>query len=543
MTPNGLTRPGTALAAATATVLAATAFLTLPATAADGAARDRTGERAPAAIDLTDGTLDWGVKKSFRDYVTGPIGGGEITVGDGAALNADGTFRFTDGTGSYDQGSHGVDVAFQGSVHFTAHGGQLDLTFADLKVTSDDGVAGAITADVSSGGTTRDDVEVASLDLGAVEPGHGDGGGMTFADVPATLTAEGAEAFNGFYEEGEALDSATLAVTPAAGGTQPGGTGGGGTGGDSGNGANGSGTNGTSGTGTTGTSGTTGATGTSGDDSGTGSADPASGPGSGSGESAADGTVVDGTLDWGVKKSFRSYVTGPIGGGRIDLSGGARDNGDGYRFAGGSGDLDTEAATLGADFDGAVRFLAHKEDDAYALDLKFSALRVETDGTKGSLVADVSSKDRTTGEVSEYDAVAVAALEVPEGALTPEKDVVTLSKLPASLTKEGVEAFGGFYQEGDALDPVTVSVALDEGARLPGAGSGGPGGSSDASDGGTGATGGSSGPAGTVGGTDLGSLASTGSGAPVAGLLGAAGALALTGAAAAYATRRRVARS
>ncbi|AXK35551.1 hypothetical protein DVA86_25805 [Streptomyces armeniacus] len=545
--PAGPGRPavhGAALAAATATVLAATAFLALPATAAavaaddGGGARDRTAAQAPAAVELTDGTLDWGVKKSFRDYVTGPIGGGDITVGDGAEENPDGTFRFTAGTGTYDPGSHGVDVAFEGSVRFAAHGGQLDLAFADLKVTSDDGRQGTITADVSTGGTSSDDVEVAALDLAAVEPGQGEGGEMTFADVPATLTAEGAKAFNGFYKEGDDLDPATLAVRPVTSGT--GGTGAAGGGGESGNGSAGTGsTGGTGGAGSTGASGGTGA-------------DTGPAPGTGSGSDPADpadpataesGEVVDGNLDWGVKESFRTYVTGPIGGGKVELSGGAQDNGDGYRFPGGNGDLDSGAGSLDADFDGAVRFLAHKESgqgQEYALDLKFSALRVETDGTEGSLVADVAAKDRKTGEVSEYDALTVASLTVPDGALTPDEDIVTLDKLPATLTADGAKAFGGFYEKGDALDPVTVSVALDEGAELPGGGSDGTSGSSDSS--GSDGSSGSSSSAGTVGGGDTGgsgSLASTGTGTPVAALLGGAGGLALIGAAAAYATRRR----
>lgn len=521
-------RQTTALAAATATVLATTAFLTLPAFADDASAK-----AAPSAIDLTDGTLDWGVKESFRKYVEGPIGGGDIVVGDGAAKNADGTFRFTDGKGSYDEDSHAVDVAFKGSLHFTAHQGELDLAFGDLKLSTDDGLTGALTADITVSGETQQDVELADVAFSEAETGTGEDGKITYKDIPTTLTEDGAEAFNGFYQAGDALDPATLAVKPAGGPGGPGGgSGAGGAGGGDAEGANGGAAQGSTGSG--GSSGTSG-----GSDSGT-SGNGGSGTSGGGEDGGQSGEVVDGNLDWGVKASFRSYVTGPIASGKVELSGGADEHSAGYRFPGGSGDFDGDAPSLDAGFDGGVRFLGHQEGGSYALDLKFSDLRITANGTKGSLVADVSSKDRESGKVSQYDDLPVASLKIPKDALTPAKDIVTLAKVPATLTEDGAKAFGGFYEAGDALDPVTAAVSLDENAQLPGAGSGGSNGSSGGSDGGT-DSGGTTAPAGTVGGS--GSLASTGSDLPALGLLGGAAGLAAIGAAAAYATRRRTAQS
>ncbi|GAA2087115.1 hypothetical protein GCM10009801_49890 [Streptomyces albiaxialis] len=540
-----------AVVTAAATVLGVTAFAP-PVLAAPAA------PAAPAAgIPLTDGTLDWGIKKSFRDYLTGPIAGGKITVADGAKTNADGSFRFTGGKGSYDTGTHAVDTAFQGSVHLYGHKGALDIELSDLKMVTK-GKGGALSADVTTPKAKKNDVELATLDLSEVKPGQGEGGAMTFADIPATLTEGGSDAFEGYYEKGEKLDPVTLAVKANSGGGTggAGSSGGSGTGGTGGSGGS-SGTGGSTGTGgsgdgSSGGSSTSGGPGTSGGSTGSGSGSGGSegsggsGGGSGSGSgNAASGAIVDGNLDWGVKKSFRDYITGPIAKGKAELSGGAKKTSGGYRFPKGSGKA--EKNSLDASFRGGVRFLGHKESGEYVLDLTFSQFKVKANGTKGSLVSDVKAKDRESGKVSTYDNLTVATLKLPSGALDAEKDVVTVEKAPATLTGSGAKAFGGFYKAGDKLDPVTASVSLDENAQLPGAGGGSDSGSgSEAGSGGAGDDG-ASGGAGTVGGSgdagsDIGTdgaLASTGADLPSGALMGGAAALAVLGGAAVYAARRR----
>ncbi|OPF73382.1 hypothetical protein VT50_0228630 [Streptomyces antioxidans] len=495
-------RPAARGALALATAVAAAAAL-------GGAVTVLPAHAAAAApgLELKDGTLEWGVKEGFRNYVTGPIAHGTIEVADGARQAPDnGPFTFTDGTGTYDTSSHAVDTTFKGTVRFTGHAGALDLTLADLKVRTE-GASGEITADVTSSGTTSDDVVLVTLDLSGVTPGTGEGGRMTFADIPTELTADGAKAFNDMYQEGQQLDPATLAVTPGAATPT----------------ATPTPTDSPSATPTTPT--TPAPTHTT--------AGPANTPTESSG--AAPG-VVDGNLDWGVKKSFRDYVTGPIAKGKITLSGGAADHGDGYRFPNGEGAYDADEGSLDAAFDGAVRFTGHEG----ALDLRFSDLSIEVEGAKGALVADVSSKDRETGKVTESDDVTVADLATGSGLPDPKGGVITLTDLPAALTADGAEAFGGFYTAGDALDPVTVAVSLDEDAELPGGNTGGSGGSGDTGGTDTGGTttgGGSVTGGSTTGGT--GSLASTGADIPTGAMLGGAGAMAVAGTAALLATARR----
>ncbi|MDT0344582.1 HtaA domain-containing protein [Streptomyces litchfieldiae] len=491
--PRPIRRGALLLATATATVLSITS-LAAPAFAEDTQA---------APIGLVDGTLDWGVKESFRRYITGPIAGGSATTADGAETNQDGSYRFTGGTGTYDLTTHAVDTAFDGSVHFEGHHGALDLKLSELRVVTE-GTSGSIVADVTVAGTTTEDVEFAALDLTGVAPGQGEGGAMVFAGIPATLTAGGAEAFefNGspMYAEGTALDPATLTVSPAPDdGEEP----------DP----------------------------NPGDDEGDPNAPGGGGGDQGSGQDggsdtdpdATAGTVHDGNLDWGVKESFRGYVTGPIANGSVELAAGATEITGGYRFPNGTGAYDTEAGTLATAFDGSVRFVGHEG----TLDLAFSEFAVDITGSGAELVADVSSKDRETGEVTEYDGIAVAELDVPADALTPVNDVVTLDAVPATLTAEGAEAFAGFYESGEALDPVTVTVAVTEDADLPSGGD---------DTGGTGDAGGAAGTGGlgTQTGAGGGALAATGGGSDTAVLLAAAAALTATGAAAVtVATRRR----
>ncbi|RSO12180.1 hypothetical protein DMH18_06680 [Streptomyces sp. WAC 06783] len=525
-----------ALAAAIATA-ATTVALCLPTTAT---AAPAAGAAAPE-LELKNGTLDWGVKESFRTYVKG-MALGDITAADGARQAPDnGPFTFTGGTGTYDMSTHAVATTFKGSVRFTSKAHGFDIKLADLKVATK-GKTGAITADVTAAGKTQDDVALASLDLSGVRPGSGSGGAMTFAKIPVKLTAKGAEAFNGMYKEGQELDPATLSVTAAGTpgkreepGTpgKPAEPGKPGTGSGSGSGSN-SGSGHDSGTRTPSapsTPGTSGKKRTDGSSSSSTAASPA----------AASDKIVDGTLDWGVKKSFRDYVTGPIAHGKAELAGGAATSAAGYRFPKGHGTFDGATSALAAEFNGSVRFTGHEG----ALDLKFSNLKVKATGTKGTLVADVSAKSRATGKVTNTAGMALADLKVPSGALVAKNGVVTLKNVPATLTTAGSKAFESMYQPGQALDPVTATVSVDPDAQLPAgdAGSGSESGSGSGSSGasGSGAASFSSG-AGTVGGTGGGSLAATGASTPTGTLAGVAAGLIAAGGAATYAVRRRATR-
>ncbi|GAA1919141.1 HtaA domain-containing protein [Streptomyces durmitorensis] len=490
-----------AAAVATAVTLGATA-LTLPALAAD------SGNAAAPQVELKDGTLDWGFKESFRKYVTG-MAAGKIEATDGAKQAADnGVFTFTDGKGTYDTGTHATDVAFKGSVRFssTAHG--FDIKVADVKVRTK-GTSGAIQADVSLNGTAQNDIDVAKLDLTGITPGTGEGGAMTYKDIPATLTADGAKAFNGMYKEGDKLDPATLSVKQGGAPTEK----------------------------PTETPKPT--------DKPTETPKPTAKPTETpkptakptatatpkptSGTEQPAGEVHDGSLAWGVKESFRRYIES---GGGATLSGGAEKNDNGYDFPYAKGDVDSDAKKLDASFGGAVRF----QYKAHGIDMKFSDIKVAASGTKGTLTVDVTTPKGTNNDVK------FATLDLSKASYTAKDDVVVLDKVPAAFTAAGAKQFESEdapsgYKEGDAIDPVTVALAVADGAQLPG-GSGGTG--DTAGTGGSGSTGGgSSDLGGSVGGGTGGSMASTGASVPTGALLGTAGVIVAAGAGAVFVARRR----
>ncbi|MGW6063166.1 HtaA domain-containing protein [Streptomyces sp. NPDC055189] len=490
-----------AAAVATAVTLGATA-LTLPALAADSDA----AAAAPPKLELKDGKLDWGLKESFRKYVTG-IAAGKIEATDGAKQAADnGVFTFTDGKGTYDTGTHATDTAFKGSVRFVSTAHRFDIKVGDVKVRTE-GTGGAIQADVTLNGATQNDIDLAKLDLTGIRPGQGEGGAMTFKDIPATLTADGAKAFNGMYKEGEKLDPATLTVTAGAPVTEK----------------------------PTETPKPT--------DKPTKTpkptdkptktpkptAEPTTTP---KPSSTADadkpaGEVHDGSLAWGVKESFRRYIES---GGGATLSGGAEKNDNGYDFPYADGEVDSDAKKLTASFGGAVRF----EYKAHGIDMKFSDIKVAANGTKGTLSVDVTTPKGTNNDVK------FATLDLSKASYAAKDDVVVLDKVPAAFTAAGAKQFESedapsSYKEGDAIDPVTVALSVAEGAELPS----GSGGSTGGSTGGT-ANGGSSDlGSGSVGGGTGGSMAATGASVPTGALLGTAGAIIAAGAGAVFVARRR----
>ncbi|MGW3915188.1 HtaA domain-containing protein [Streptomyces sp. NPDC005070] len=496
-----LRRRPLALAAAVAVALGAGALAVTSASAAE----------AP----LKDYELTWGIKQSYRSYVTGMAAGTFTPAGGATQAAGNGAFTFADGSGTYDSGTHAVRLGFAGSLKIasTLHG--FELTLSDVRF---DSAAAEITADVTSGGTTRNDVPLADVTVT-----------RTMTDMETKLTKEAATVLGSAGYEGAAGDPLTVTQKPAATQTP-------------------------SPTATPTATGSpspepTSSTSASGSpsESASPSASP-SGPASGSASpsvsasetgAAAQGEIADGTLGWGVKQSFRTYVVDGAAQGKITASGGATQAAGNGAFtfpdATGTYDTDADADTLSASFKGAVNFKGHEANGSYGLDLTLSDLGVELDGGSGKLTADVDSLGKTS------DDVVLADLNANTADLTATDDVITLDGVTAKLTKAGAEAFGGFYAEGAELDPVGLSVALNDDAQLPG-GDGGSDSGSGSGSGGSGTSSGTTGGAGTTGSTTggvSGALASTGSELP-AGALGAAAAVTVAaGAGVVVAMRRR----
>ncbi|MFI0943718.1 HtaA domain-containing protein [Streptomyces sp. NPDC021020] len=364
--------------------------------------------QAAGGVTVSGGRLDWGIKASFQSYVTGPIAHGSWSLTGSADTVGSEQFRFPSAQGSYDPASGALNAGFSGGVHFVGHKQsngvyQLDLTISRPSVRIS-GRSGTLYADMSSKDkdsgkvTVSRQVPLASLALGGVDTRGVTGPRLALTGVPATLTTQGARAFAGYYTAGTALDPVTLSVDlhPKQATTAP-------------------------------------------------SKSPTA-----KATSRAPGSIADGAVDWGVRRTFREYVTGDIAQGSWQLAGGAKEGGALFRFGSGKGTYDAARHTLDASFSGSVRFLGMRgQDGAYGLDLTLHQVRVTVAGGKGTLYA------------NGQPFVTFPAAPVVKGGL------VTVDEAAATLTAQGAAAFGGLYAAGTAMDPVTLSVALDPGVALP----------------------------------------------------------------------------
>ncbi|MFE5815085.1 HtaA domain-containing protein [Streptomyces sp. NPDC056479] len=373
----------------------------LPATAAHAASRTVQG-----------GRLDWGVKSSFQSYVTGPIAKGSYSLTGGAATVGSGGFRFHSATGTYDGGTGAFRASFSGGVHFVGHrtdagAYQLDLTLSRPTVRIS-GSTGTLYVDVTGKAkgtgtvTTSSQVPFASLSLGGIDM-RGGGDAVVLNNLPATLTAQGARSFAGYYTAGTALDPVSLSAdVGAAATTKPAPT-------------------------------------------------PSATKSQAKKETSA-GKLMDGAVDWGVRRTFREYVTGDIAKGEWTLSSGAEDGGALFRFPDGEGTL--KEGDLQASFKGAVRFTG-----AHGLDLGLSGVRVTVEDGKGTLYADVTAAGFTGDKVP--------LVTFTANGLKAKDGLAKVTEAPAKLTAEGGKAFGGMYRAGTGMDPVSLAVATTDDAELP----------------------------------------------------------------------------
>jgi large repetitive protein len=449
------------------------------------------------------GSLRWGVRESFRSYVTGNIAKGSVATSGGAGVQGS-AFAFEQITGGdWSPSTRLGAVNYGGTVAFSGHDGQLNLTLTNptIKVTA----AGAATllVDVRSAnldGTSFDGKRVPFASL-ALPAGTAQADGtVAYADAAATLTAEGAQAFSNFYAAGIALDPVSFVVGQP--GTGTGGGAGGGTvvptvdpakatlstyqvapGGQVtisgvGFGAHEAGlksvirsTPRTLATGITANAGgAASATVTipknlepgehtlslEGASHKVSAAITVTGPTSSSKGSTAQcfAQGVNGaTLTWGVSDTFRAYIAGPIAKGSTTTSG-VKDSGSVFTWSGGKGSFNTDLGKGRAGFGGSVRFTGHDG----ILDLQVSNPRVQVDGSTGTLIVDVVSSDME-GNKSTSKGVAFASLSLA-GKKSTSGDTITWTGAPATLTAAGAKAFAGFYDAGTALAPVTFSFPI-----------------------------------------------------------------------------------
>ncbi|GGZ21420.1 hypothetical protein GCM10010387_13080 [Streptomyces inusitatus] len=394
------------------------------------------GTAHAADRSVQGGRLDWGIKSSFQKYVTGPIANGNFRLTAGAATVGDSLFRFHSAKGAYDPETGAFEAAFTGGVQFTGHtkpdgSNELELALSRPTVKISGG-AGTLHVDMVSKArgsgkvTTMTQVAFASLNLSGIDM-RGGGSPVALNNVPATLTAQGAAAFAGFYTEGTPLDPISLSADVAAGAPEQG------------------------------------------QDKGQEQAKPEKSAESPAADKPAEkaekaeksgdkaekkaAPVRDAVVDWGVRRTFREYVTGSIAQGEWTLAEGAQDGGALFRFPKGKGTYDAGKQSLKASFAGSVRFTGEH------LDLTLDKVTTEVKGGKGTLSADVVSEGETRK--------AVPLVTFTAKDFAPKDGLASLTEAPATLTEGGAKAFGSMYKAGTAMDPVSLAVAVDDKAALP----------------------------------------------------------------------------
>ncbi|MGO1539390.1 MAG: HtaA domain-containing protein [Leucobacter sp.] len=172
-------------------------------------------EGAEGGCVVTDGTFTWGVKESFRSYISGTIANGEWEASDGAEYETP-NFSWSSPTGAIDPATGIGSVSFAGSVHFSGHDGVLDLTLANPTIEFEGDGKAALLLDTKSAdmeGETAVDTEQEWIgDITVESDAIPTDGVLELADLPATLTNSGVTAFGGFYEAGDELDPLSLSL-------------------------------------------------------------------------------------------------------------------------------------------------------------------------------------------------------------------------------------------------------------------------------------------------------------------------------------------
>ncbi|WP_165788342.1 HtaA domain-containing protein [Arthrobacter glacialis] len=429
------------------------------------------------------GGLDWGLKETFRNYVQGSIAKGEITPSEGATVNADGSFHFP--AASFNATTK--LAAFGGTVSMTGHDGALQVNISNIRVDVNNKQLVADMTSKSLEGAPRSypGVALATIDTAAVTA---DASSLAGKNLPSILTAAGVPAFADFYPANTPLDSLSFEVqgsapavplTVAADGTfsvnwaVP--------------------ASQKAGTYTLTTTATAPAQFLAVEVPGVQSASaqlqitaPVVGPvtpkpavpgttgpttKSTADAKCTNGTVVDGTLSWGVKESFRKYITGNIAKGNITFNGATVGADSVFTFTKGKGTIEPAKRTGSVAFNGEARFQGHDYGSGAVLSVTINNVTLVMDGNSGTLKANVVSRSLESatagakpGVDTKYDGVVLATLDLSTSGLNTAGTVYSASGAKAVLAASGVAPFADFYAAGEALDTVAFELGCAEGA-------------------------------------------------------------------------------
>ena len=386
--------------------------------------------------------MTWGFKESFMRYLKGPIAKGTVTT-TGRINESANTLNFSQGEGTYNFTTHGVEIAYRGSMSFYGNNGALDMTFSNVRLITEyenRTISAYFVADISFKeflGTDVTDAPVqhhTNVKFAEIDASNMGRNPISFDQAVVTLTAAGAQAMGGFYEAGEKLDNLTLTsemggmgsacpqepeqpadpeapeqpgepnepaqptepeqsdqpekpkdptpAQPTTPGPQP------------------------------------------------NKPNPTPSPSvpTSTGTQRNQAGISAGTFTWGLKDSFVKYINGPIAKGKITVSGGTEKNGV-LTFKKAQGSFDPKTKKGHVSFSGNVNYKGH----GGLLDSTLSNFTLKLNGgNTATLAADVSAKN-LDGRVYSGKQVSFASVKV--SGIKVGKNSMSLADAPTKLTQ------------------------------------------------------------------------------------------------------------
>ena len=165
---------------------------------------------------VTSGDMNWGLRTSFTTYIRG-IAHGNWDLSGGVNWSG-GQFHFPVASGMYNSTTRKGTINYSGTIHFTGHGGVLDMTVGNPTLVINGRSAqlylSLTSSDMSGKRMNHGRVHFANVDLSGISV---NGGKLNLNGSTVVLTAAGSKAFAGFYQPGEKLDAMSVNAKLAPG--------------------------------------------------------------------------------------------------------------------------------------------------------------------------------------------------------------------------------------------------------------------------------------------------------------------------------------
>lgn len=177
-------------------------------------------------------------------------------------------------------------------------------------------------------------------------------------------------------------------------------------------------------------------------------------------EGAGQCEVATSELSWGVRESFRSYISGSIANGGWETSNGAGYETPNFLWNNGAGSVGSALDSGSITFTGGVHFSGH--EGALKFELANPVIEFAPDNAAYLLLDMASTDTGTSTDTPALAQVRVAKLDL-ENRVSAEGQELSLQSVPVRLTSEGAAAFNGSYGSyaaGDELDPISMQASV-----------------------------------------------------------------------------------